>query len=109
MLEARDYVDQEIWWEPKNGHTNIWHGNCTQIGALRFFLPCRVRCTYSGECETVICRRKMEFKFIRIVIYKEVCDHVQHNLMVEEGFEEWDRLWWMANPSGKYTVKLEKL
>lgn len=39
MLEARDYKDQEIWWETKNGHANIWYDNWTQLGVLHYILP----------------------------------------------------------------------
>ena len=27
MLQARDFVDQEIWWEPKEGHASCLFDN----------------------------------------------------------------------------------
>lgn len=29
MLEARDNIDQELWWETKIGHVSIWSYNWT--------------------------------------------------------------------------------
>lgn len=39
MLEARDLIDQNIWWEPKNGHSTVWYDNWTQLVALHYILP----------------------------------------------------------------------
>lgn len=34
MLEARDEIEQEIWWEPTTSSSNIWFDNWTKLGAL---------------------------------------------------------------------------
>ena len=39
MLEARDLIDQQIWWEPKCVHSSIWYDNWTQLGALHYIVP----------------------------------------------------------------------
>ncbi|KAG5610451.1 hypothetical protein H5410_021732, partial [Solanum commersonii] len=39
MLQARDFFDKEIWWEPREGHASVWFDNWTQLGALHFFMP----------------------------------------------------------------------
>ncbi|WMV59135.1 hypothetical protein MTR67_052520, partial [Solanum verrucosum] len=39
MLQARDDMDQEIWWEVRNGHSSIWYDNWTQLGSLNYWLP----------------------------------------------------------------------
>ncbi|KAG5586336.1 hypothetical protein H5410_046770 [Solanum commersonii] len=38
MLQARDDMDQEIWWEIRNGHSSIWYDNWTQLGSLNYWL-----------------------------------------------------------------------
>lgn len=37
MIEARDCFDQEIWWEPKCGHSSIWFNSWTQLCALYYY------------------------------------------------------------------------
>ncbi|KAG5610446.1 hypothetical protein H5410_021727 [Solanum commersonii] len=27
MLQARKFFDQEIWWEPREGHASVWFDN----------------------------------------------------------------------------------
>ncbi|XP_060216759.1 uncharacterized protein LOC132644200 [Lycium barbarum] len=39
MIEARDQVDQQIWWEPKNGACDVWEDNWTKLGSLKQVLP----------------------------------------------------------------------
>ncbi|KAG5610516.1 hypothetical protein H5410_021797 [Solanum commersonii] len=39
MLDARDMFDQEIWWEPKMGHSSAWFDKWTQLGDLHYYLP----------------------------------------------------------------------
>ncbi|XP_060200458.1 uncharacterized protein LOC132628710 [Lycium barbarum] len=39
MLEARDSIEQEIWWETKSGTANVWFYNWTRLGALYYTLP----------------------------------------------------------------------
>lgn len=31
ILEVMDILDQEIWWEPKCGHSSVWYDNWTQL------------------------------------------------------------------------------
>ncbi|XP_060190609.1 uncharacterized protein LOC132619859 [Lycium barbarum] len=39
MLEARESIEQEIWWEPNIGSSNIWFDNWTKLGALSYVVP----------------------------------------------------------------------
>ncbi|XP_059306395.1 uncharacterized protein LOC132057811 [Lycium ferocissimum] len=39
MLEARDQVDQQIWWEPRNGACDVWEDNWTKLGSLKQVIP----------------------------------------------------------------------
>lgn len=39
MLEARDMIDQEIWWEIRCGHSSVWYDNWTQLGSMHYYLP----------------------------------------------------------------------
>ncbi|XP_060210793.1 uncharacterized protein LOC132637772 [Lycium barbarum] len=39
MLETRESIEQEIWWELKIGSSNIWFDNWTKLGALSYVVP----------------------------------------------------------------------
>ncbi|XP_060202576.1 uncharacterized protein LOC132630998 [Lycium barbarum] len=39
MIEARDNIEQEIWWEPRSGTANVWFDNWTKLGALYHIIP----------------------------------------------------------------------
>lgn len=34
MLEARDFIDQDIWWEPRCGHSSVWFDNWSKLDYL---------------------------------------------------------------------------
>ncbi|XP_059291115.1 uncharacterized protein LOC132044631, partial [Lycium ferocissimum] len=38
MLDARDNIEQEIWWETRSGTANVWYDNWTKIDALYYVL-----------------------------------------------------------------------
>lgn len=39
MLEARENIEHEIWWEVKAGTCNVWYENWMKLGALHFLVP----------------------------------------------------------------------
>ncbi|XP_060182325.1 uncharacterized protein LOC132611987 [Lycium barbarum] len=39
MIEARDQVDQQRWWEPRNGSCDVREDNWTKIGSLKQVIP----------------------------------------------------------------------
>ncbi|KAH0776166.1 hypothetical protein KY290_007577 [Solanum tuberosum] len=39
MLEARDNIEQEIWWEPRNGCSSTWFDNWTRLDPLTHIVP----------------------------------------------------------------------
>lgn len=106
MIEARNYVDQEIWWEPKSGNANIWYDNWRQLGALHYYLPVSNRGDHQFEdVNQLVYNGRWNPNLLDMLFPEEVCNHIQHNLMVEDGSTEWDKPWWMLHPSGNFTVK----
>ncbi|XP_059288169.1 uncharacterized protein LOC132041474 [Lycium ferocissimum] len=39
MLEVRDAIEQDIWWEPRDGSGNFWYDNWTKLGLLADLMP----------------------------------------------------------------------
>lgn len=82
ILEARDYVNQEIWWKPKYGYVHLFE-----------------------DVRQLFVDGKWSSSLLESLFTEEVCNHVQHNLMGENGLKEWDMPWWMPNSFGKFTLK----
>lgn len=34
ILEARDKMEKNIWWEPRNGNCSVWYDNWNKLGPL---------------------------------------------------------------------------
>ncbi|XP_060216516.1 uncharacterized protein LOC132643998 [Lycium barbarum] len=71
MLEARDNMEHEMWWEPRSGTANIWFDNWTKLGALYYLVP-------------------NDF----------IVDETVQELDFYESTEEWDKPRWMMTTSG---------
>ncbi|KAG5630358.1 hypothetical protein H5410_002075 [Solanum commersonii] len=35
MMQTKDKIDQEMLWEPRGGHANLWFDNWTQLGSYK--------------------------------------------------------------------------
>lgn len=86
ILLARDYFDQEIWWEPKCGHASIWYYNWIQKGALQYYFPIDYNTT--GGLEDV--HQLMDSNGCNVDLLKknfpvELCDNVVIKIWISGG------------------------
>lgn len=61
ILENRKKVEQSLWKEPKEGTSNIWNDNWTNLGPL-FPHPTKVQ-TYHNIINTVIIVAKIKYYY----------------------------------------------
>jgi len=105
MLEARDCIDQQIWWEPKCGHSSVWFDNWTQLGALYYYLPVSHSNNFDfDEVNQLMIQGHWNEDLMLQLLPEDVCKHVQNVIGVVEDTEEWDSPRWMCTSSGKITV-----
>ncbi|KAH0776352.1 hypothetical protein KY290_007763 [Solanum tuberosum] len=105
MLQARDYIDQEIWWEARGGQASLWHDNWTQSGALHFLMP--ISHTINHEFADVSCvmdTNGWNQDLLKEFFNEEICEQVKKVLGMGQITEERDQHWWMPNNKGKFTV-----
>lgn len=106
MLKARDYFDQEIWWQPNSGKSSIMFDNWTQLGALYYYLPI----SHSNELmEMNIDKLMQDDKWnegkLRDIFSQEVVDRVINNLQLDQKIEASDYPFLLLSQSGRFTIK----
>ncbi|XP_060177865.1 uncharacterized protein LOC132607803 [Lycium barbarum] len=106
MIEARDNIEQEIWWEPRSGTANVWFDNWTKLGALYHIIPDDF---VIGEGVQDVKELMLQVgwnigKLQQLFPMDDIVDHILEELHFHEPKEEWDRPRWMMTALGKFTV-----
>ncbi|WMV32542.1 hypothetical protein MTR67_025927 [Solanum verrucosum] len=109
MILARNFFDQEIWWEPKKGDVSVWFDNWTQLGDLHYHMNLNhdqsqvesvyELCNEDGWNQTVLQHNLDE----------ATCNHVTRILGRLTPTQERDKPWWMPSGSGKFKETFEHL
>ncbi|XP_060202597.1 uncharacterized protein LOC132631015 [Lycium barbarum] len=105
VLEARDSIEQEIWWETHNGTAKFWYDNWTKLRALHYVVPDDFIIDDSVEdVSHFITEEGWNEDLLHHYLPEEIVNHVVKELKVhiEEG--QWDKPWWMMISTGKFTV-----
>ncbi|XP_060202373.1 uncharacterized protein LOC132630793 [Lycium barbarum] len=105
MIEARDQVDQQIWWEPRNGACDVWDDNWTKLGSIKQEMPPDFQIDTSIEEVSYFMNAEgWGAQRLHDKLPINVCDRVLEELSIVEHSEEKDKAWWMASTIGKFTV-----
>ncbi|KAG5631251.1 hypothetical protein H5410_002968 [Solanum commersonii] len=105
MLEARDLIDQYIWWEPKCGHSNIWYDNSSQLGALNYILHIdTARHVQLEEVKHCFLNEEWNYDLLQTSFGEDVSRHIIQLLRSSEDEDQWDKPWWKLEAAGKFTV-----
>ncbi|XP_060211803.1 uncharacterized protein LOC132639368 [Lycium barbarum] len=104
MLEARDSIEQEIWWETKSGTANVWFDNWTKLGALYYTLPDQVIDESVEDVSEILDGNDWNFNKLQQLLPSEIVNHIQEELLMKESSTLWDKAWWMMTSSGKFNI-----
>ncbi|XP_049414633.1 uncharacterized protein LOC125877356 [Solanum stenotomum] len=104
MLQARDFMDQEIWWEPRNGQCSVWFDNWTQLGALHYYLPINHDHGQLEEVQQLMLVEGWNNNLLHENLSEEVSNHITSNLGRIQRSDESDKAWWMPTGTGKFSV-----
>ncbi|KAK4731320.1 hypothetical protein R3W88_024308 [Solanum pinnatisectum] len=106
-LQARDYIDQDIWWEARGGHASLWHDNWTQLGELHLLMPISYPRRYEfADISCVMDNNGLNEILLTELFNEEVCEQVKKVLGMEQIFDERYHHWWMPNSKGTFIVKI---
>ncbi|XP_059292434.1 uncharacterized protein LOC132045876 [Lycium ferocissimum] len=96
MIEARDNIEQEIWWEPRNGTANIWFDNLTKLGALYRIIPDEFVIDEGvQDVKELMLQDGWNIGRLQQLFPMDIVDHILEELHFHEPKEEWDRPRWM--------------
>ncbi|XP_060211916.1 uncharacterized protein LOC132639487 [Lycium barbarum] len=102
---ARDQVDHQIWWEPKNGACDVWEDNWTKLGPLKQVIPPDFQIDISiEEVSHFMNADGWDAHKLHAKLPINVCDHILQQLSIVEHSEDKDKAWWMPSTTGDFTV-----
>lgn len=94
MLDNRDILEKNMWWEPRGGTTNIWYENWTKLGPLCHEADCIIR----PEMESInelMNEEGWDLDKIQQVLPKRIVNHVQQQVSNVMASTLSDRPWWL--------------
>ncbi|KAH0664094.1 hypothetical protein KY284_029025 [Solanum tuberosum] len=104
MLLARDFFDQEIWWEPRAGQVSVWFDNWTQLGALYFHPHIDHVQEHIEEVHQLMDKEGWNMGRLHDNFSEEVCSTIQQILGRGQTLDERDKVWWMPIGNGDFIV-----
>ncbi|KAK6773729.1 hypothetical protein RDI58_028967 [Solanum bulbocastanum] len=102
MLQARDFYDQEIWWETKEGNASVWFDNWTQLGALHFHMFHNQGIV--EEVHELLDEDGWNNSLLQENFTEEVNVQIFQILRKGQKLDEKDKSWWMPTENGKFSV-----
>ncbi|XP_059310123.1 uncharacterized protein LOC132061298 [Lycium ferocissimum] len=82
MLEARDLIDQHIWWEPRNGECNVWQDNWTRLGCLKQVVPVQLNI---DELNYFMTGKGWNFQRLQDILPLNQVNHIRYNQEMVRG------------------------
>ncbi|XP_060185616.1 uncharacterized protein LOC132615077 [Lycium barbarum] len=105
MLEAREAIEHEIWWEIKGGTINVWYKNWTKLGALHHVVPTDFPINEALEdVADPIEGGRWKDQMLQQNFPTGIVDHIKSEIHIEQLQGVWDRPWWMPTSTGKFTI-----
>ncbi|XP_055835450.1 uncharacterized protein LOC129903954 [Solanum dulcamara] len=105
MIEARDNIEHEIWWESRSGTANIWFDNWTKLGALYYIIPEDFVIDEGiQDVKQIMLQGGWNMEKLHQLFPIDIVDHILEDLHFHEPNEEWDKPRWMMTASGKFSL-----
>lgn len=105
MLEAREAIEHEIWWEIKGGSTKVWYENWTRLGALHFVVPIEYPLNEDlVDVADLIEEGRWKNQLLQQSFPSDIVKHIKSEIHFEQLQGNWDKPWWMPTTTGKFTV-----
>lgn len=103
MVEVKEEVEHNIWWQIGSGEVSFWFDNWTKQGALYLTENQRGR-EEEIEVKRFITNERWDGEMLSQVLSEEMVDHITENISPSL-LEREDKPWWMGNTCGRFTVK----
>ncbi|WMV13941.1 hypothetical protein MTR67_007326 [Solanum verrucosum] len=104
MIQIREEVEHNIWWQVKAGEASFWFDNWTKQGAL-YYLEEQNHGEEEIEVKQFIQERRWNKGKLNQYVSEEMVQYITENIspvLIETGK---DKAWWMGSTTGNFTVK----
>ncbi|XP_060182578.1 uncharacterized protein LOC132612299 [Lycium barbarum] len=105
MLQARDLIEQHIWWQTKMGNALFWYDNWTGLGALYYVTTGD---TYDDRIQNVsemVIDGNWDEARLELLLPGDIVQHIRDTIKPPMMIEEKDIHWWLLDSKGDFTVK----
>ncbi|KAK6803206.1 hypothetical protein RDI58_000990 [Solanum bulbocastanum] len=105
MIQIREEVEHNIWWQIRNGEESFWFDDWTKQGAL-YYLEEQNHSDKEIEVKEFTKEGGWDKGKLNQYVSEEMVQYIIENIspiLVETGR---DKAWWMGNTSGSFTVNL---
>ncbi|XP_059292200.1 uncharacterized protein LOC132045634 [Lycium ferocissimum] len=101
MLQARDEIEQNIWWEPRNGTSSMWFDNWSKLGSFHDVFPAEN--DIGHDLEEFMIHYSWNFPKLQAVIPNNVVEYGKHELGYFVRSEKADKPSWKVTSSDNFT------
>ncbi|XP_060170522.1 uncharacterized protein LOC132601460 [Lycium barbarum] len=105
MLMARDMVENQIWWQIKQGNSLFWYDKWTGMGALYFMCEEDNRDPNVQNVYDLVENGTWNLVKLREMIPEDIVQHIMDNIMPPVEDKEEDKPWCLLSTNGEFSVK----
>ncbi|XP_059284936.1 uncharacterized protein LOC132038264 [Lycium ferocissimum] len=105
MLEARDLIEHQIWWQVRKGDSQFWFDNWTGLGALYYVIPGDTYDERIQNVKHVVVEGRWNREKLMEVLTKDIVDHIIENITPPREERDIDRSWWILDTRGEFSIK----
>ncbi|XP_060190742.1 uncharacterized protein LOC132620026 [Lycium barbarum] len=106
MLQARDLMDHQIWWQLRMGSSLLWFDNWSGLGPLYFIVPPEFQCNEAIEnVSDVVIDGRWHVPAIRNNLPEDLAEYILHEVKPPAKPGEIDKPWWMLEKNREFSVK----
>ncbi|KAK6780202.1 hypothetical protein RDI58_022386 [Solanum bulbocastanum] len=104
MVEVREEIEHDIWWQVKSGNSSFWYDNWAKQGALYFIEGELAR---EEEIEVKEFQSGGDWNINKLLecVSPEMTAHIVENIKPGKESGMIDKAWWMGNSKGVFTAK----
>uniref|UniRef100_M1BM57 Reverse transcriptase n=1 Tax=Solanum tuberosum TaxID=4113 RepID=M1BM57_SOLTU len=104
MIQVRDEIEHDIWWQIKAGEVSFWFDNWTKLGAL-YYIEEKGEIDDEIEVRELIEQGRWNIQRLRGMLSEEMVQFIVESFAPRIIEGEKDKTWWMGSSSDNFTVK----
>ncbi|XP_060200474.1 uncharacterized protein LOC132628729 [Lycium barbarum] len=106
MLQARDLMDHQIWWQLRMGSSLFWFDNWSGLGPLYFIVPPEFQCNEAIQnVSDVVIDGRWHVPAIGNNFPEDLAEYILTEVKPPAKPGVIDKPWWMLEKNGDFSVK----